>query len=697
MAPLPFWLTDPAPLEARKTLGHPEQDEDIESTEKDEEFGQQDADLRLKALRANTVFWQDLNKCRDVAGLYNCAVEYGIDVRMYPKLFFARLCYAGEPLAVLLSALEDVALGTPGNLNFLLDWELRRGDEKKRLREGIHSDDMILLQQWMRWQLHLGLKTEEDIFVFLRFVSRVSNTTGDEALRCSFVASVFEGLQSSSIFGFKDLGNATLYRLFESLTRGPVTRQTLDLGFRLIEAVQHSQLESTGQMISAFIGGVFHAYASLRENQKREPRFLEVIPRTLEMLGGLPQELACSVVLITTKALINDHFRMPAIKAATMQLLDTWWSALAKTDILEFRQKVPLKTEIELLLSTQKPEVAVPYLQHMDDRSKARFMLRYWVGPKTRSGRSRARYLFDGFCSAKVKDSPWVSMFQAARECAQESLEPSDVGVKQVFTVLQMLRKSESIVEIIKQARKLHAIIDETDVVYTIMKHLRTRPHLAERLFYFYPRLRLEKCPVLAERMILNPRIHPETALRYMRSRRTRFPVKREEFSQLRIQLLDRMALAYSMALHITPRMAFRNAYKCYTQHMKERLGPTSVVMARALTRAGIIQPLQAGQWVSTSAVRWILSIVRSTESADVVDRIDEVVYKWRGANARKARAVSLATGCARRYETKVSMSFRVRTKWSKHYRGYEKVYTPSKSSEPRIRLTGSLNHAREA
>lgn len=628
---------------------------------------------------ANPNLWEDLKKCNDLVGLHSWAADYGIEFRTYSKLLYRRLCRSGQPLPVLLYALEDVALGIPGNLNFLLDWQLRKGKGEGRLRKRIKIDDMVLLQQWMRRQLYLGTMTEEHIFVFLRFVSRINDATSDESLRCDLIASIFEGLRSSSVFGFKDLGTETQCKLLESITRGPITCQSLDLGFSLVEAMRQAQLEGTDKKISVFIGGVVHAYASLGEHEKRETRVLEVIPRVLELIRGLPHGLASSVILITTKALINDYLRMPAIKAASMQLLNTWWSALATSGILDSGRQMPLKTKIENFLSSQKPEVAVPYLQLLNDQNKARFILRYWLGPKTRSGRIQAQNFFDGFCSAKGKDSPWVSMFQAARDCAPEFSKPSNAQIKLVFKVLQMLRQSEDIVEIIKQARKLHAIIDESHVVYTIKEHLGEQPHLAERLLNFYPRLRLEKCAELAERMILNPRSHPETALRYMRSRRSRFPVNREGFSQIRMRLLERMALAYSMALHITPRMAFRNTYKCYIQHRKERLGPLSVAMARALARAGLIRPLQAGNWVSTTAVRWILSVIRSTESADVADQVDEKVYKWRGANVRKFRAALLADRRARQYTAEFPMDFRIRTKWSKYYRGYERIYTPLK------------------
>ena len=600
---------------------------------------------------------------------------------MFPKLLFPQLCYSGRPFAVLLHVLEDAAFGTPGNLNFLLDWLSRKRKGEVRLRKRNKVDDLVLLQQWMRRQLYLGLKTEKDILVFLRFVSRISDASCDESLRCNLIASIFEGLQSSSVFGFRNLGTETRGRLLELITRGPVTRQSLDLGFSMVEAMRQSRLEGTDQSISAFVRGVFHAHAALREHEKRETRFLEVIPRVLEMIGELPEDLACSVILITTESLMTDHFRTPAIKAATAQLLVTWWSALAKTDILGIGRKRPLRTEVEILLSTRKPEVVVPYLQQLDDQNKARFMLRYWVGPKSRSGRSRARYLFDGFYSAKGKGSPWVSMFQAVRECAQESSKPSDANIKQTFKVLQMLRQSENIVEIIKQARKLHAIINESDVVYTIKEHLREQPLLAARMFHFYPRLRLEKCPELAERMILNPKSNTNTAVNYMWSRRTRFPVHWEGFRQLRRQLLEKMALAYSTASHLTTRMAFRNVHKCYIQYTRERLGHPSPVMARALTRAGLVRRLQEGTWVSTMAVRWILSVIRSTESTDVANQVDEMVYKWRGANEEKIRAASLAI--RRDYATDFSMDFQVQIRWSKDFRCYEKVYTPLKIPRP--------------
>ena len=598
-------------------------------------------DLRRKDLLANPRLWEEFKKCSDLISLYSWAADYGIDIRAHPRMCFSRLCFAEQPLPALLTALEDAALGTPGNLNFLLDWQLRKEKGVNALRNRIKHDDLILLQQWMRRQLHLGLKTEEDILVFLRFISRVSDATDDESLRCNLITSITEGLQSSSTFKFKDLGRETQCTLLESITRGPITRESLHLGFSSIEAMRQWQLKDTDQLLSVFIIGVLHADATLWEKQRTETRFLEVIPMLMEMIGGLPKKLAFSAILLTTKTLIKDYSPMPADSASKMHI---WWSALAKTNLLEIGLQTPLKTVIELYLSNQKLEKVAPYLQQLDDRKKARFILTYWFRPEDRLLRARALHLFDEFCSAKGKERPWVSMFQAVCHCVRNSSEPLSADVKEIFKVLQMLGKSEGIVDIMMQAWKLRSIVDESAVVYTIKEHLKAGSHLAERILHFSSSIQLDSYPELAEQLILCPWIHPNIAIRYVQLHC--MPLKRS--SKLRVQLLERMAVAYSSASHISPRMALSYVRECYASQVKERLGCPSVVMIRALTRAGLIRPLEAGQWVSTTQVRWILSLVHANESAEVAKQIDETVYKWRGANVRKSAPNLLADGHAR-------------------------------------------------
>ena len=642
-------MTDPPPVEADKRLQKSAKAEEIKDNEEDEGFEQFVEVLERKHPLANPAACEDFKKCSDVDGLYKWAAAYNIEWRRYPKLLFNRLCHSGQPLPVLLNALEDARLGTPANFNFLLDWQIRnRTGKRRRLHKvSLELDDVALLQHWMRRQLHLGLKTQDDIFVYLRFISRI----GDESVKSALVAP-FEGLQSSSVFGFKDLGRSVRIKVLEAISQRPATRQLLRLGFSLIQATPQFDMKGrrrwqvTVKKIAGFLRRVIDAHASRRKGGKRDIRSLEVISMILETIWVLPRELARSVVLYITKGLIHDHLRMPDSGPTTRRLRDQWISALVDTGGSFYQ-----KTKIENFLGTQKPAVIAPYFQQLNERKKACFVLRYWAGPRSLSSQSRIQYIFRAYCYAKSKDSPWVSMLQAAQNYAQKSSQRSGVRVGQLFNMLRMLDKPETIVEIIKQGEKLNTIMHPKDVLHIIRKYIGTQPHLAKQMIDFYPKLRLEDCPEVAERLILTPTIHPEWALNYVEKHCSRFRVYRGgPDSQARIELLGRMALAYSMAPHINPRAAFRFVYRCYNRLRKERLRPrlVSLNMANAFTRAGLIRPLQAGKWVSTMQVRWILIIIQSTQGTDAADRVDETVFRWRRAIARRALVDQKADRAAR-------------------------------------------------
>ena len=653
------WLTDPLPIEDDKRLEKFRKEEATKGNGEDEGFGQWAEDLERKHPLANPAAWEDFKKCSDVDGLYKWAAAYNIKWRSYPKLLFARLCHYGQPFSVLLNALEDANLGTPGNFNFLLDWQVRHRTAKRRggRLTILEPDDVTLLQQWMKRQLHLGLKREEDIFVYLRFISRI----GDESVKSDLIAS-FEGLLSSSVFGFGDLGPKARSRVLEAISQRPVTRQWLKLGFSLIEATRSVDLgirqpwKVTDQKIAAFFRRVIIAHASRPEGEKRDIRSLEVMSTILETIWTLPRELARLVVLKITKGLIHDHEQMPDSGPVTTRLRDLWISALGNSGGTFYQ-----KAKIEKFLGTQKLAVIAPYFQQLNERKKASFALRYYVGPRSPSSQSQVQYFFRAFCYGKRKDSPWLSMLQATQEYARKSRR-SGVDVGQLLRMLQVLSQPKTIVEIIKQARRLDTMIHQNDVLHVFRNYLGTQPRLAKLMIKFYPDSLLERCPELAERLILTPTISPEWGLEYVKKHYTRFRVHRGgPDSQARMELLDRMALAYSMAPHINPRTAFRYVYGCYNRQMRERLRPrsVSVAMANAFTRAGLIRPLQAGKWVSTTQVRWILNIVRSTQGTDVADRVDETVYKWRRVVALQARADQLAKREAQYFAVKRFTDYR--------------------------------------
>ena len=597
-------------------------------------------DYGSKGPLADPIILENFQKCMDVDGLYKWAATYGIDVRRYAQLLFWRLCEDEKPLSFLLHAVDDVGLRNPHNFGHLLErleYALRKDGGRQR---GRSRRDIPRLRQWMSLQLHLGLRSEEEILWFAKFVGRLSTTARKEFPLRSLITS-FRGLQSSPILGFRELGMDTQCQIVKLIAQGPVTRQLLDIGISFVEAMQqYLQLERSDLKISEFIRSIVFANYSRQEHEKRVQRvqYRSLMRLILEAIWGLPKELRDSVILITTKKLIRGSRSMPAMNAAIKDLPVLWLFTLCQRIS---RGGPSLKVNIETFFGTGEPERAIPYLRQLDDWKQASFVFRHWFGPRSLSDRIRAQHFLDEFLHVKRKDSPWVSMLQAAQKDAREFVQPLNVPMRQIFKTLQKLDQSVNIVDIVKQYRKLPAIINDLDIVYIIREHLDKQPKVAERMLYFYPGLRLEKCPELAERMILNPDSHPLNALQYMQRHSPHLLVlpehrSREQFARERKQLLEGMALAYSLAPHIPHPLALRWVHECYTQHVKEGLGPLPVAMARAFTLAGLIRPLKQGHYISTMTIRYILSIIRSTEGADIADRVKIMVYNWREVNSRQ-------------------------------------------------------------
>lgn len=536
-------------------------------------------------------------------------------------------------------------------------------------------EDAASLARWIKTQLHLGRLSEEGIQTVLKFVCRIGIDTNDEQMICSLVGSIFEGLRSSSVFRLQDLQTKTISKLFDAITCGLFTRRSQDLGFQIIEQLKLSNTYIDKKTVSSFIIRSFYAQASQQELEKQESRFLDTIPRTIEMLRGFHELGAISIVDITSRSLINGESHLPVSNNARLKILAFWWSALAKSRVQSSQGTTRtdlVGKEVERLMSVQKLEVVVPYLVHLADIRKARFILEYWLGLDMSDG--HLVKAFDTLCRSQDECDPFLAMFRVVGDFT--TWEQAKIG--RIFRVLQMLQKPETIVTIIKDSNIAKTMIDESTVLRTIRTYARPNPMLAERIFSFSRKLTLERCPELAERIILHQTFHPNTALHYFRTRSPLVNVvrNRQRTVRLRAHLLQRMALAYSSARHLSPRISFRKVYDCYRCHKSERLGPLGVGMTQALARAGIIRPLRAGQWVSTQKLRWILSVIRHVESADVADRADAMVYKWRGVNIRNIQMRLQREKGARGQWTNVPPKIRIRNKWSRYWRRYERIMT---------------------
>ncbi|KAL9030445.1 MAG: hypothetical protein Q9196_001429 [Gyalolechia fulgens] len=203
------------------------------------------------------------------------------------------------------------------------------------------------------------------------------------------------------------------------------------------------------------------------------------------------------------------------------------------------------------------------------------------------------------------------------------------------------IRKTDSWLEIARALRRRHDEDIASLAVMDIQEHLEEgNLRAAHRSFLRSPRASLDQCPNLAEALILDSENNAKAALELFQTRNSTvfseaqntsesYPLK--QLRQDRVDLLERMALAYARMPHSRPSFAFRCVYDCWSLHKRDKLGPTRPGMAHALIESGIVRPLQNGRrLVSKSRLEWILLQVAEAEGMEVTRKLGAAVRQWR-------------------------------------------------------------------
>lgn len=608
---LPHWLTNFEDLAA------------IEDPPKDEED-----DTLLRSQYSE--FLKGMEACRNLRDLHEWARTRASNLRQYSRLAFRHLTDSGSSLPVLLEALEDTALRTLGNQNYFL---------VRRLAQPLSQTDANLLGHWLRTQVSVGVWSDNEILTLIESISHTVGPAKDEQSKCKIIESLFEGLQLSTVFKIRDANYKIPRSLLTALHQGPITRRSQHLATRIIKALQPVQLESMGPTISTFIINCIRAKASLHYHDKQGLQDLDAVPGAMEILRCLPRSVADFGIVSTSTALIRTSGKSdPTIsRMAMLKLLADWWSSLARFGTFNSAGHDTPRRKIERILAREKLEIIAPYLRHLGENDIVDFVLQQWLDKRSYfAALKQIQHMTNEVDQSEEFGSPFVIMLRVIRQRAVVS----DDNMKRLFRLLQALKMSNAIVDIILRSNDIGIDVGEKTILHTIRAHMKVCPEMAQRIFCAHPGSAFENCPDFAEILIANPQIHPGIPYHYYISRRPdpKAATCREPMLAIkrRAALLRRMAIAYSEALHLSPRIAFEKVYACYKCHMGENLGPISREMVLAFTHAGIIRPLQRGTWVSTVKLRWILALTRKVESPEIADEVDSLVYQWRGAIVRK-------------------------------------------------------------
>ncbi|TKA22350.1 hypothetical protein B0A50_08169 [Salinomyces thailandicus] len=145
-------------------------------------------------------------------------------------------------------------------------------------------------------------------------------------------------------------------------------------------------------------------------------------------------------------------------------------------------------------------------------------------------------------------------------------------------------------------------------------------------------------------------------------------PLKGQQNCSLRpehIDLVHLIAYHWAKQERYNSRICFRRVWDC-CRFLQDRGAPLSILMSRALVKAGILRPLQETKYLTLGPVRYIMKLVTRLEGEHVAQRLDKLVFEARrNNNAHKFRALHWAPaideGMARRVEWRLRRAIRAK------------------------------------
>jgi hypothetical protein len=488
----------------------------------------------------------------------------------------------------------------------------------------IYSSIASVLKQAME----LGLVSDEEIRDILlhvpNLVSQVHANHGDMATLSLYI-SIWEGIQSSSVLRVQDLAGETLGLLLCQLKPIPFSNELQRLGVSIVTSASVSQLRDMKRGVSSFLASWVRRNGGAVDSEVGQ---LEAIPEMTELLNGLPDELARSFVSSTTPALLLQ--KVIAIEPdSPCDRLYQWVNTVAGCRSIS-KSGAEWRAIEDMLAAGRSQRRVARYLMGLRSREICEFFLRYWVrheieergcGYRAYTIFHNVQRRFRSLC--KSPDDP-RAYFNVLLALQQLGLPYGTVAVE-LFWLLRHLSRYNAMIDVAKSMQHHGLPLGHGKISRTIHDVGKVSPSSAVRLLSLFPMVKPEDHDSLLRLAIEKKILYAEDIFALIKNN-TRLRRNHKPSADL----LHDLAIAFAHSPHLTPRAALRYVHRCWLGLRRYRL-PLTPMISRALAHAGITRSLQAGRWVSSVKLRWILGVVRELEGQEVADELDVAVFSWRG------------------------------------------------------------------
>ncbi|KAM3070837.1 hypothetical protein ACMFMG_009755 [Clarireedia jacksonii] len=230
--------------------------------------------------------------------------------------------------------------------------------------------------------------------------------------------------------------------------------------------------------------------------------------------------------------------------------------------------------------------------------------------------------------------TPFLNLFRSL----EKHDELQDKMFRDFFDLLYKLQKGRHSLTALHQLRRYASRVDVRTVTKTVRGMGVKNSRMAYHVYMHYCKGRIlpESCVALVVAMIHSDNISSRSIWAALEipiwaelPEHQKYPSARRPLSKSRINLIHKMATAFSMSKVRSPRVALRNVTQCW-QYLSAHGVKPMPEMSRAIAYLGATRDIEEHKWVSTDRLRWVLDVVAKCEGQKVADEMDRAVFKWR-------------------------------------------------------------------
>ncbi|RFU23952.1 hypothetical protein B7463_g12386, partial [Scytalidium lignicola] len=362
-------------------------------------------------------------------------------------------------------------------------------------------------------------------------------------------------------------------------------------------------------------------------------------------LGNIPQRLLTHIIQTGSDHVLHEYFPIGGRNTNSFRAVRyCWLSFIGRSrfvdDELFIKEWQKMECRNVFLRGLKKSATPIP----LTASETSDLVLSRWISQGFLSSASSVENTFSAYGQDRE-----LALLLSAIDRHRENFW---TRTKDLVSLLHKLGRHKSVYQLFNRMADLDLKVPASLVASVIDNMSAFNPRLGLNLFKMYYRirhdnkpLRADGCPNLIISLINDPNIHPRAIWDILGIPMLE-PIKHlrkpilvlKPLPKSRVDLIHKMALAFSRSDSRSQRVALRNVMQC-AMYLRMHQAEVRPDLSKAISYAGITREIIREHWIGTERLNWALGIISWIEGKEVAQTVDKAAQRWRENLVQKQRS----------------------------------------------------------